>query len=1697
MNVRPGNAGRRMTEKEKSLDWQEPVYAALEKGDYVRAAVLCEAQLGRDGNAADAQALLTSAYIEMGASDLAEKAVQRLLQLRPQDAYAQFLSVRVKFLRGERLALIPQLEKILQTRTDIQDAYQEKLYNLLGQCWRFSGDAAKSSACYRQAVKYAATRELKAAEYSNYLFNLHYRSDVSSSRYTAAHQQYNQLFSDIVPFLPRWRTPGQRLRIGYISPDFRHHVVWNFSRMLFTAADKEKFAVYGYANCGEDEYTRQLAASADGWRNIRGLTPAVAARLIYEDGIDILFDLSGHTSGSCLPVLAYKPAPVQLCGIGYFATTGLQAVDYFLGDSCLDGDGEVLAEPVLKKDPAFTEQLLVLPHSHLCYYPAADVLPPPDAPCRQNGFITFGSFNNFTKITDDVLDVWRQILQQVSGSRLFLKGSLMDSADGRALVFQRLQEHGIDSQRVLLEGFSADYMSAYRKMDIALDTFPYPGGGTTCDALYMGVPVVSLAGAAHGMRFGYSLLHNAGLPELCARTVSEYIDRAVLLAFDPDLLNELHHALRSMLQQSSVMDAAGYMRQLEDGYRQIWVRSQQRPMLAYRDIPRMAQRLRQFAAGGDLTQALAAAGKIWAAGPEDRRVLEEIAAAAIDAAEISLSQEVVRRLLARFGSYGYGCFLAARAACLNGDWRTAQAYGEQALAIGDLSGSERGMVFDVLGRIARQAGNARTAADYHLAAARSLTDPEDQRAEYSNYLLDQHSFQTDGLALRAAAAEYNVYCRDIKPQRPLPYHHDRLRIGYVSPDFCQHVMGYFCQALLHNYDRNCFEVFAYASGPADDRTQELAAMPEHWRTIRGWSADAVDQQIRADEIDILVDLAGHTKGNLLAVFARQPAPVQVSGLGYMSTTGLQGMDYFLSDRYLEDSVTDLSDPNCSGAVPAMSQSPAFTEQLLVLPHSHLCYVPSEQYDLPQPAFLLNGWITFGSFNHFTKVTDEVLAVWSQILTQVPESRLFLKAGLLDSEAGRTLTLQRLQQAGIDVERVFLEGRTEHSLAAYAKVDIALDTFPYTGGATTCDALYMGVPVITLAGTTHGSRFGRSLLYNVGLADCCAASTAEYIELAMRLAADRRRLFQLHQVLRRHLQQSWVMSAGKYMADLEWGWFMIAAADGMAEEDSGRVVSATLQAHDWSRALQAAYRGAAQYTLPPAGYTAAGFVYLQLKDYARAEFWLQQALTKDTENDAVVWQMLGEVRLAQMDYGGSAAAWQSAYECLQQSPVQPAASFLRSVLLNMGRCAFLLGEGSRASVCYLAASKKAQSLSGACSDFDSYLLSLHLTETAGADLRSAHDAYAALLADVSPLPSRSKRHSKLRIGYLSPDFRQHVMFNFYYILFASFDRQRFTVYGYQLNSQRDHFTDTLMNLTDQWREVSGREPADIAQQIAGDEIDILFDLAGHSADSGLPILAWKPAPVQISGLGYMDTTGLPAVDYYLTDRWVVPDTAAAAAFSERPLYLTSQFCYVGRSDVPQPQGTPAKKCGYIVFGVFNHYYKVTDSMLQVWKEILRQLPTAQLLLKSQEMASAAMVDLAYERLWALGMPMERIQFEAATADYMTRYLTVDIALDTYPWPGGGTTCDALYMGVPVISLYGERAGSRFGLSILQQIGLGELAVADTKAYIDRAVGLAQDGQLLDLLHGNLRRMLKKSPLMNASAYMHELEQIYQRIVRQES
>jgi predicted O-linked N-acetylglucosamine transferase (SPINDLY family) len=354
----------------------------------------------------------------------------------------------------------------------------------------------------------------------------------------------------------------------------------------------------------------------------------------------------------------------------------------------------------------------------------------------------------------------------------------------------------------------------------------------------------------------------------------------------------------------------------------------------------------------------------------------------------------------------------------------------------------------------------------------------------------------------------------VDPLRPL-------RIGYVSSDFRRHSVSYFLRALFANHSRTEFRIYCYSDvSEPDEYTSYFRTASDGWRDISGLGDNEVARMVSEDAIDILVDLAAHT-GDRLTLFTRRLAPVQVTWLGYPGTSGLSTIDYRISD--------DIADPP--------GESDRFnSERVYRLPDGFLCYTPP--VDTPGIAPLpsaASAQITFGSFNSIAKITPEVVGLWSKVLHNNPESRLIIKTFSLSDGATRKRYTELFTANGIDIERVELrpwERNTTSHLAVYGEVDIALDTFPYNGTTTTCESLWMGVPVVTLSGERHSARVGTSILSRVGLDDLVAATPDEYLRITENLARDKERLIQLRQTLRKKMQASPLSDGAAFTGHME-------------------------------------------------------------------------------------------------------------------------------------------------------------------------------------------------------------------------------------------------------------------------------------------------------------------------------------------------------------------------------------------------------------------------------------------------------------------------------------------------------------------------------------------------------------------------------------
>jgi predicted O-linked N-acetylglucosamine transferase (SPINDLY family) len=406
-------------------------------------------------------------------------------------------------------------------------------------------------ALYRDAPKNFETTSVE-------LFALNASEKVSADELFARHAAFGREIEKAVPArfaFPDRKDPARRLRIGYLSGDFSYHVVALFLQPVLDHHDRAAIEVFCYSAAERvDEFTRKLMARADVWRRCAGLSSEQIAETIHADGIDILVDLAGHSGEPQLRVFAQKPAPVQATWLGYLNTTGMTRIDYRITDAHAD-----------PADVRHTEKLARLPHSQWCYRPFIKVAPALSPPAQKNGYLTFGSFNQVLKLSKASRRLWARILERLPGSRLVILGVPAGPAH------DELRKDLPDPARVELVPYVLlqDYFAWYNKVDIALDTVPYSGGTTTCDALWMGVPVLTAPGERPSSRSAASILTTVGLTDWIAAGADDYVERAVALA-DPEALARLRATLRLRTQASPLMDEAGFTKDLENLYRQMW-----------------------------------------------------------------------------------------------------------------------------------------------------------------------------------------------------------------------------------------------------------------------------------------------------------------------------------------------------------------------------------------------------------------------------------------------------------------------------------------------------------------------------------------------------------------------------------------------------------------------------------------------------------------------------------------------------------------------------------------------------------------------------------------------------------------------------------------------------------------------------------------------------------------------------------------------------------------------------------------------------------------------------------------------------------------------------------------------------------------------------------------------------------------------
>jgi protein O-GlcNAc transferase len=474
-------------------------------------------------------------------------------------------------LAPQRVEMYLNLGNLLRETGNVDEAiavYQEGIrlapnfapgLSNLGVALQDAGRLDEAIECYRQAVRLDPGA---IVAHSNLLYTMHFDPRCDAKAILQEHLRWGQIHAEplkgeIRPHAHE-RSAERPLRIGYVAARFHDHVIGRFMLPLLRAHDRERFVTFCYADM--TGLTEELKEAGGTWRSTRGLSDEQLAGLVRQDRIDILVDLGLHMSGSRLLTFARKPAPVQATYLAYCSTSGFSAIDYRLTDPYLDPIGE---------DENYVERSVRLAESYWCYDPPGDAPDPGPLPALSNGLVTFGCFNHFSKVTEAALRIWGRLLVAVPDSQLILHAR---EGGHRERVRRLLAECGVAAERVSFAGFVAteQYFQRYCQVDIALDPFPYAGGTTTLDALWMGVAVVTLRGRTAVGRGGVSILSNLKLPELIATTHEQYVQIAGELAADLPRMAALRQSLRQRMRESPLTDATRFARNVETAYRQMW-----------------------------------------------------------------------------------------------------------------------------------------------------------------------------------------------------------------------------------------------------------------------------------------------------------------------------------------------------------------------------------------------------------------------------------------------------------------------------------------------------------------------------------------------------------------------------------------------------------------------------------------------------------------------------------------------------------------------------------------------------------------------------------------------------------------------------------------------------------------------------------------------------------------------------------------------------------------------------------------------------------------------------------------------------------------------------------------------------------------------------------------------------------------------
>jgi predicted O-linked N-acetylglucosamine transferase (SPINDLY family) len=1581
-------------------------HALREHAKLEDAVASCRRALELNPGLAEAHLNLGNISLDLGTLHEAIECYQRALAQKPDYADAHNNMGNALEGQGKLNEAIECYQRVLRLRPD-----HAEVHNNMGSALKGQGKLDEAIAWYRRAV------ELKpeyAAAHSNLLYALHYRSGVTPAELADAHAVYDRQHAVLLrsAIAPRrnLRDRSRRLRVGFVSPNLGRHPVGFFLVRVLENLSSDRLETICYSDrILKHDLTYRLHAAATAWRDVIDRSDERLADQIRSDGIDILFDLAGHTGHNRLLVFARKPAPIQITWIGYEGTTGLEAMDYLLADRHVVPQGS---------ECFYREQVLRMPDGYLCYDPPKVAPPVGPLPALKSGSVTFGSFNNPAKITPEVVAVWAAILRAAPTARLIMKYRGLGETTVKQRFLDLFAAQGVEPRRLELQPWSsyADYLATYQQVDLALDPFPFSGSTITCESLWMGVPVITCPGATFASRHSLTHLSNTGLTETIARNFDEYVRLAVSLAGDLTRLAALRAGLRERMAASPLCDgkrfATGFASLLSD----VWDRWN----------PDDAGKCRRV--------------------PESRAELGA-----------QTCNQPLATLRAAIGSRG-----------------TINLFETWKINIAHIITNEHGPIFseliDLLADAFRQLGidvivsqNQVLKERLNIVVGSTVCLPAEKILEITRSGIPYAAFQSEALH------DHEGFVRGF------PHYMEFLKGAASVWDYNQNNIEYLLQ-------HGCANVSQIQLGNCA-ALERIPVYPSQYRDIDVLFCGSMTGR-RRFVIQALQD-SGIKVECLFGVYG-QARDQRISrsqiilNLHQFDTTQLEQVriSYLLNNKCFVISESSDCNPYGDGVVFARY------EELVDCCKRYLA--PGMAAERERIAQI--GYAQLKSFPMLQQLKSALARHAADT-----SGKLDLKPDYAESQInlGSSLLDQGNVDDAIACYRRALEARPDlavahnnlgNALKAQGKIDEAIASYRRA---------LERQPDYAKAHNNLGNA-----LTDQGKLDEAVAACRRALQLEPDFAEAHNNLGNAH------------MGQGKFDAAVACYRRALELKPGLAEAHNN--LGTALWSQKKLDEAVACYRRALELN-PDYG------AHCNLGNALRAQGKLDEAVA--------CYQRALELR---PDYAGAHSNLGNAF--WDQGKLNEAAACYHRALelrpdyaeahCNLGNVFTDQWKLAEAIACYRRALELMPDLAAAHNNLGtaltrqanpveaigSYRRALELkpdyavahssllmtlqfcTGVTPAALAEAHAAYdhqhaAPLRGTLAPHEKSRVRKRSLRVGFVSPDLGWHPVGYFLVRLFENLNPQRLKTICFSDRFVKDDLTCRLQAAATEWRDVADISDERLADQIRADRIDILFDLAGHTGHNRLLVFARKPAPIQITWAGYVGTTGLQAMDYLLADRYEVPP-GTERHYQERVLRMPDGYvCYDPPAYAPPVTALPALDRGHITLGCFNNPAKITPQVIEVWAQILHRLPGARLVLKFKGGSDSGVIRRFTETIAAQGIDPGRVELRGSSphAEFLAEYQRIDLALDPFPYSGGLTTCESLWMGVPVITCPGETFASRHSLSHLSSVGLTETIARDLDEYVELAVSLAGDWPRLAALRVSLRERMAASPLCDGTRF----------------